>query len=105
MNLSNVGTVIATRTFYLAGETTREIQVWIGKPCSFPDGRDSYCPYQIRGLGDAKVRYAAGIDAVQALQLAMLMIASDLGSLNESCGGMLRWAGDETGNLGFPSRD
>ena len=106
MKLSNVGTVIATRMFHFVGEdTAKEIQVRIGKPCPFPDGKDFYCPYQITGVGDGNVQYAGGIDAVQALQLAMRMIACDLGLLNKSCGGKLRWEGDEAGDLGFPTRD
>ena len=105
MNLPNVGDVIATRMLHLIGEAAKEIRVLIGKPRPFPAGRDFYCPYQITGLGDEKVRYAGGIDAVQALQLAMRMIACDLGLLNESSGRKLRWEGDESGDLGFPTRD
>src|ERR1035441_6334435 len=48
-----------------------DILVRFGKPLLHPKG-DWACPYQIAGIGDEKVRLAFGIDAVQALQLAML---------------------------------
>lgn len=48
MKLPNVGDVIATRMLHLVGEdAAEEIQVRIGKPCPFPDGKEVYCPYQI----------------------------------------------------------
>jgi len=104
MELASTGEIIATRVLRLGGETSgQEILVQIGKPCPFPDGKDYYCPYRITGLGESKVRYAAGIDAVQALQLVMEIIGADLCSRNRSCGGRLRWEGDEGGDLGFPS--
>jgi Domain of unknown function (DUF6968) len=104
IEVASVGEVIATRVLRLVGDdSTTEIRVQIGKPCQFPDGRGFYCPYQISGLGNAKVRYAAGIDAVQALQLVMGIIGADLHSRNRSCEGKLRWEGDRGGDLGFPS--
>ena len=101
-----LGEVIATRVLRLAdGEasTVREVVVKIGKPVPFPDGRDYLCPFQITGMGDEETRYAAGIDAVQAPQLVMLALGGFLFGLNESCGGRLRWDGDEHGDLGFPT--
>jgi hypothetical protein len=102
MEIKSVGEIIAARILRQAGDDSEnEILVQIGKPCEFPDGKGYYCPYQITGLGVAKVRYAAGIDAVQALQLVMGIIGADLYSRNQSCGGKLRWEGG--GDLGFPS--
>lgn len=66
-----------------------------------PGTLDYYCPYQIAGVGSGKVKYAAGIDAFQAIQLAMQRIGTDLSVLNRECGGKLRWEGDEDGGLGF----
>lgn len=103
MELASIGDVIATRVLRVGDNTGTEILVQIGKPCQFADGRGYYCPYQIVGLGDTKVRYGAGIDAVQALQLVMGIIGADLYSRNRSCGGELRWEGGEGGDLGFPS--
>ena len=101
-----LGEVIATRVLRLAdGEasTVRKVVVKIGKPVPFPDGRHYLCPFQVTGMGDEETRYAAGIDAVQALQLVMIPIAGYLVGLNRSSGGRLRWDGDEHGDLGFPT--
>jgi len=61
------------------------------------------CPYQILGTGDEKVRYAGGVDAVQALQLAMEKIGAELYfKLDRQLGGKLRWEAGQQGDLGFP---
>jgi len=101
-----LGEVIATRVLHLIegeGPSVEEVVVKIGKPVPFPDGRHYICPFQITGMGDEETRYAAGIDAVQALQLVMIPIGGYLVRLNQSCGGRLRWDGDEHGDLGFPT--
>jgi hypothetical protein len=103
-----LGEVIATRVLRMTdGEllSAKEVVVKIGKPVPFPDGRDYFCPYQITGIGDEKIRYSGGIDAVQALQLALIGAGSHLFALNDSCAARLRWEGDEHGDLGFPALD
>ena len=102
MDLTNVGEVIATRRLHLLDDETREIFVLIGKPRQFPDSSDYYCPFQVTGIGSGKVKYAGGVDAIQAIQLAMGMIAAELDALNNANRGRLRWEGDERGGLGFP---
>ena len=104
MKLSSVGDVIAVRRLFLANEPSRKITVLMGKPQPLPDalGEDHYCPIQITGLGNEKVRYAAGVDAFQAIELAFRMIGVELGVLNRNNGGRLRWEYDEEVGLGFP---
>jgi hypothetical protein len=63
-----LGQVIASRTFELEGGTA---ELLIGMPAPFDDGCNFYCPFQLKGVGDERVRYAGGIDAVQALILAL----------------------------------
>jgi len=101
-----LGEVIASRRLFVADEKARtlEVTVKLGKPKSFPGSSDYYCPYQITGLGNERVRYAGGVDAVQAVQLAMQMIGADLYLvLNPTVGNRLRWEGNEHGDLGFPA--
>lgn len=100
LNLNTVGTVIATREFHTPDGKT--VTVFIGKPESFPDGNDYYCPYQITGIKRDRVRYAAGIDAVQALGLVFRMIGADLYTSDEARAGTLIWEAGENGDLGFP---
>ena len=78
----------------------------IGKPEKFPDADDYYCPYQIVGVGNERVRYAGGIDAVQALELTLKMIGTDLYTSGEAQSGALSWmGGSKKGDLGFPVPD
>ncbi len=106
MKLDNVGEVIATRRLFLDGEVagSTDILVKLGKPQPFPDFADFYyCPYQITGLGDEKVRFASGIDGFQAIDPTFRAIGIDLYlGLNPEVGSRLRWEGDEHGDLGFP---
>ncbi len=59
MQLTDVGVQIATRDLQANGRT---ITVVIGRPEKFPEGEDYYCPYQITGIGNERVRYAGGLD-------------------------------------------
>ena len=97
----SLGQVIATRHLATAASPQIKVDILIGMPSQFPDSIDYFVPYQIKRSGTDAVKYAAGIDAVQALQLAMKMIGYEIQALNESLGGALRWEGDETGLLGF----
>lgn len=105
MNLKNIGDIIATRILRLKDENEeheREIHIRIGKPLPFQDSPDFYCPYQIIGVGSEKIKYAGGIDAIQAIQLALDRIGAELYNSKEAQSDQLRWEGDEKGDLGFP---
>ena len=104
MKLESVGEVIATRSLLLLrdGTAKAEVIVVLGKPQAGQDQHGFYCPYQIRGAGDEKVRAAHGVDAFQALQLALSILAVELDVLNKELGGRLRWECDDEGGLGFP---
>jgi hypothetical protein len=101
MKLKTVGVVIAIRKLDLS--SGKKVTVVIGKPRKFRTGIDYYCPYQIRGIGDGLVRYAGGIDPVQALQLTLMQIGAHLYASEEAKAGHLSWeAGSTKGDLGFP---
>jgi hypothetical protein len=78
--------------------------VKIGVPQRYPEGEEDYfCPYQILGIGDERVRYGSGIDALQALMLTLKMIGADLYTTPEAKSGALSWVGQSVkGDLGFP---
>ena len=101
MKLKSVGQIVATRELDLEGGG--KVLITIGTPQMFPEGTSFYCPYQIEGLRIQGVRYAGGIDAVQALQLAMNCIATDLYTSDAFKAGKLRHLGMR--NLGFPGLD
>lgn len=103
--LDNVGEVVASRSLMLLKDhaATSEVLVLLGKPEKLPDHTDYFCPYQIRGAGSERIKYACGVDAFQALRLALIAIGTELEALNEELGGKLRWHCDEKGGLGFPT--
>jgi hypothetical protein len=80
-----------------------KIEVTMGK--SFADGSTFFCPYQIRGPGRNKVMAIGGVDAFQAMQLALATIGVELAVINRDSGGKLSWEGDESGKLDFPMPD
>jgi hypothetical protein len=79
------------------------VTVLIGKPETFPDGNGCYCPYQILGIGDQRVRYAGGEDTVQALMLTLKKIGTDLYASPEAKAGLLTLYGSK--DLDFPVPD
>ena len=107
MKLDSVGDVIANRKLSLVRDDQDpvEVEVSMGKPMKFPNHTDYYCPYEIKGLGQGRVKAAGGIDAFQAMQLALGTIAVELEVLQKESGGKLSWDAGEAGYLGFPERD
>lgn len=103
MELQSVGQVIATRSVRTEGSEGVAYIVRIGLPQQFADSTDFYCPVEVESSSqESKILYSAGIDSVQALQLAMKLAGGILFRLNLESGGKLRWEGDEKGDLGFP---
>jgi hypothetical protein len=107
MKLDSVGEVIANRKLSLVRDNQEpvEVEVSMGRPMKFADHTDFYCPYEIKGLGRGKVRAAGGIDAFQAMQLALGTIAVELEVLQKESGGKLSWDAGDEGYLGFPERE
>ena len=101
LNLKNVGEVIATRELTL--DQTGKVTVAVGKPQPCPDGVDWYCPYEKLGIGSGHVKYAVGVDPVQALVLALAMLGAELYCSPEYEAGRLSWdCGAAKGDLGLP---
>lgn len=92
-----LGTIIAERSL-ACSNPKKQVKVRIGTPRK-TNSEDFITPYQIVGIGDEKVRFAAGLDAIQSLRLVFKMIGADISyRLKEH---QLRWAdGDDAG---FPT--
>jgi hypothetical protein len=88
--------VIAFRRLSWEGEPTREVLVSLGRPAETPGVEDEfYCPIRTTGLGEDEVVTAIfGIDALQALELALRFTLSRLAAINMKNGGRLRWLGE-----------
>ncbi len=71
---ASLGLVIAHRTYWRGRQ---RVVAKIGQPQKAEDGH-WFCPYQIVGLGNDKVRRAPGVDSFQALQLVMQAVRAHL---------------------------
>ena len=101
MKFDTVGEIVATRELDLNGG--QKVKVLIGKPQTISNEVDWYCTYQIIGIGSGDVKYAGGIDPVQALVLALSLAGAHLYCSAEYEAGRLSWDCASTkGDLGFP---
>jgi hypothetical protein len=82
MGTIDLGEVIAERTFVFAAKAgwSRDVFVKLGRPAPEPQsgGRAWVCPYQISGIERDRVMGIFGVDAMQALLLAIHTIPIDL---------------------------
>ncbi len=102
MHFDDVGDVIASRELFVTGDPSRRIVVKMGKPTLWNSGPDYLCRIQILGIGDEEVRFAAGVDAFQALDLATKLIAIELRAIRHQFEVRFsRWEDDDNGCGGF----
>lgn len=98
-----LGQVIATRVLTVDDDPGLEIVISLGQPRKADTEQGDYvCPYQVTGVGSAKVRYAVGMDTLQAIQFAIEMIGADVSSINRKLGGKLSWLEPGYKDLGLP---
>jgi Domain of unknown function (DUF6968) len=103
MELRTVGQVIAERRYVLSSDSgsKKEVIVRIGAPQECPDQLAFYCPFEIVAFETAKIRYAVGIDAVQALRLALKTLGAHLHFYRQGYGDGF-YLSEEGDDLGFP---
>jgi hypothetical protein len=83
-----LGKVIASRRLTLKGRPRAKAELRIGAPMQLR--QDAYCPVQLVGVGDERVRPIYGVDRLQALQLALRYVEP----LLLRFGDRLRWEGE-----------
>ena len=89
--------VIAERSLTFDSDgVEKPVRVQIGRPYAESDGA-YFCPYRVVGLASEGTRRAGGVDAIQALQLALVMIGAELSTSSKS----LKWDGESS--TGFPA--
>ena len=98
-----LGNLIAERHLLLRSPNGKpeKVTVRIGAPQPSPDKVNWLCPYRIHRVGVRRVQFAAGVDAVQALDLVTQLIEADLFLLNRQYQGGLCWP---TGSPYFSER-
>jgi hypothetical protein len=84
-------------------ETPVEVQICAPLPRYFveADDNDWYCAFQVVGLGDDTVRAAFGVDSIQALYSALMIIGALIEATPPGKSGELDWR--IMPNLGFPA--
>jgi hypothetical protein len=88
---------VLARREYLLTNSRRKVLVQLGKPRKIRGQKRFEWPVEI----DGKLYPVNGADAFEALQLAIIMIGTDLKHIDESFG--VIWPGHERGDLGFPA--
>ena len=91
-----VANPIAVRRYAVAGEPGREIVLTIGRPRA--SRGDWACTVLIEGTAKPQRRRIHGIDAMQAIQLAMVYARQQL----DASGLSLTWLDGEPGAVGLP---
>ena len=74
----------------------RELHVRIGKPSPAPTELGGfYCPIEMTGFRADKPTAIFGVDAFQAIELALRFVCYRVTSINDEHGGRLRWEDGE----------
>ena len=97
MRAFELGDIIADREYVseLSSGTSIDVLVRLGRPVQDESGTSDawYCPYQISGLGRDRVFAQFGVDALQALLLALHIIPVELSVFVREKGGRLHCFG------------
>ena len=93
--------VIAVRRFWWEHESGPQLLVTIGKPTQSPNAEgEFYCPIKTSGFGnDERIETIFGVDAFQALELAIRYVGHRLSAVDHESGGRLRWEFGDDGRI------
>lgn len=94
--------VLGSRRFSDSDGAALEVVFYVPRPNGHGD---FVCEYSLNGLSWAgKVRHAHGVDAVQAIYLALRSVGSDIKEHETRTGRALTWVGQShTGDSGLPT--
>lgn len=99
----DLGTVIVARTvtWVPTKGTPSDVTILIGAPRDSDEFGGVIVPFQMRGLGSERVKFAGGVDGIQAFLLTLRMIRVDLECYQHELDGRLIWLDDESGSCGL----
>jgi hypothetical protein len=92
-----IGTILAERRLQRLDFPRRTVVVSLGRPRRRMGSQDWECPFRIRGLGVRRIEYAYGVDAFQALTMAL----EGIRYLVDQCAIPLAWKGVREDHTGF----
>ena len=95
---------MATREYIIRGEPElRKITVRIGFPTKRENDDRYECIVDISEGGHTNVKPMNGVDAFEALQLALIMIGTIICSIRDNSDGSLTWFDGRRSDIGFPT--
>jgi hypothetical protein len=95
--VKDIGTVIASRemTFVFADGSKEVAMLKVGQPVEVGGGLDWCCPFELNIGTMKRLRGIHGIDAVQALDLTMKSLRTDIEYLERTKGGKFHFLDEE----------
>jgi hypothetical protein len=94
---------IATRRYVIRGsDPSAMVTVRLGVPMRRADGLYE-CAVELTDPSGTMLRFPCGVDAMEALQLALILIGTDLKHINEQVDGALFWVEGNREDLGVPT--
>jgi hypothetical protein len=95
--------VIAARQYLIRGsEPSAVVTVRLGVPKKRADGLYE-CAVELTDPCGTMLRFPCGVDALEVLQLALILIGTDLKHINEQVDGALFWVEGNRQDLGVPT--
>jgi hypothetical protein len=98
IDVTNLDVIAERKLRATLNDKSFNVLVRFWKPMPHPKGGWT-CLYMFTGAGNEKLRYSAGVDAVQALQLAMFAVGAELKVFRKD----VELAFLDEDHLGFPS--
>jgi hypothetical protein len=92
------GRYIAERELTCVSDPNKRVTVRLGPPMPSAHG-DYECSYELVGPDVKVTRLAAGLDAIHAIQLALVAIGGHVSAIEGRWGDRLEW---QDGGSGFP---
>jgi hypothetical protein len=92
-----LGDILGERRIVFRDAPRRWFTVALGKPRKSEGDRDWHCPFRFKGASLNRLEYAHGVDALQALTMALEGIRSGL----DRIGKPLAWSGVLPDHTGF----
>jgi hypothetical protein len=99
MKDENIRNPIAWRTLSMGGDS---VIVAIGQPELLQPDDEFACQYSISWRGKNISHRVIGVDSVQAVQIVMMRIGTELVSLAKENNLQITWLADTPGEIGFP---
>lgn len=99
--IKEIGVVVASREmmFHFDDGRTESLSLKVGMPFEYGNGLDWCCPYELKTETNTKLFGMFGIDALQALELTMKSLKTEIEYWERSKKGKFFFLGEEGAGL------